>query len=368
MDYLRSCNFGGRMFNKCKKERQAHNLSLDHLPEKEDKTYLYLKYALVTCLALACLVAALAVEAYFIKHDEQHAWIREPTTYVSLLHELGFAFIIALVISIGIEAYARSQHNKLVEKQMGDLKRDVLRESLGVVVSKNIFEEVKDLVLLSPFERSGHRSEYDLKVIEHNESKYMLCYVTTYYRVINRTNLSQDFPISCYIDKPAVPDLDGRVRVQSVFVDGKKINENELMNGDQAEPDTVTFKRFKHNILIESGDDADITISYTMVKELNDTEVWKSIYPGDGMTLCVRFPNEVKVLDAHSLHRLPVKKIAEVIEAGSYTWTIDKPILPHQGIVFWWRCYTGCEEIGVEAEGPRSLDGEMAIFVEQGKV
>lgn len=77
------------------------------------------------------------------------------------------------------------------------------------------------------------------------------------------------------------------------------------------------------------------------------------------MTLCVRFPNDVKVFDVHSLHRMSVKQTEAVEDAGLYTWKIDRPVLPHQGIVFWWRCNTGQEESGNEDEKPVALGGEI---------
>lgn len=153
----------------------------------KENAYLYLKYTLIGLAAISLFFVSLVVESIFIANAENtFSWIRSPQTYVSLCHDLAFALVIALVISIGIEGFARSQHNRLVKRQMNDLKRDVLRESLGVIVSRSIFEEVKDLVLLSPFERSDHRSEYHLKLINHNGSQNV-CFVMSPHHIKLRT-------------------------------------------------------------------------------------------------------------------------------------------------------------------------------------
>lgn len=168
--------------------------------------------------------------------------------------------------------------------------------------------------------------------------------------------MPQSFPIKCYIEKPWIEEL-SHVKITSIFVSGTK---QENVSDDDTEADTITFKRFKREILIQPGDCLDIAMSYTMIKEVNGTKVWKAIYPGNNMTLAVRFPREVKVVDAHSVHRVPLKKVEEVKEGGFYSWRIDKPILPHQGIVFWWRCRAGDEEVKEQDQEPRSLDGEMS--------
>ncbi len=247
--------------------------------EPEDKSYLYLKYLIISCAALLFFLLASWLDFTYFDKNNHGIWIQEPKTYVSLFHEIAFALVIALIISIGIEAFARAEHNKLVKRQMDNLKRDVLRESLGVVVSRNMFDEVKDLVLLSPFERYSHRSEYHFRIIKIDEEDFMKCNVTTSYKMVNKTNVSQLFPISCYIEKPARKKLENHVKIDSIFIDGTRQSKDTLKDGNDNDKDTVTFKCFKHECPIPANDCLDVTISYTMIKELNDTEVWKVYIP-----------------------------------------------------------------------------------------
>ena len=79
-----------------------------------------------------------------------------------------------------------------------------------------------------------------------------------------------------------------------------------------------------------------------MIKNLEDNEICQSNYPSDGMKLTVEFPHEPFACGAASMHPNELKETPKDAHLDTFIsfrkeWKIDGGVLPHQGIVFWWR-------------------------------
>jgi hypothetical protein len=135
------------------------------------------------------------------------------------------------------------------------------------------------------------------------------------------------------LEKPPFHTLVRFVRLREMMIDETRIDGDDVESSE-----TDDFRSFVRTIRdIPPGGRVRVSASWTYIKSVDDSEVWRSRWPSDGMTLCVQFPPEAKVTGAHALHRQELTKRGP--GAGHYyEWTITDAVLPHQGMVFYWRC------------------------------
>jgi hypothetical protein len=89
------------------------------------------------------------------------------------------------------------------------------------------------------------------------------------------------------------------------------------------------------NLDIPEGEYVDVIMNYTMVKYTEDTEFLETGYPSDGLTIKVTKAESCqKEVGARSVHRLPITKREG--DAYSTEFQICAPLLPHQGVLWWW--------------------------------
>lgn len=264
-------------------------------------------------------------------------------TYAELFREFGFAFLIAFVISMAIERAAHREFNDTINLRITELQHAVFKAIYFHEIEPKLIAEVEETIFRAPFMRHNHHQTYHLTLISAKDLdpnnprlpdfQIMKCDMTMSYEVRNISREDQDFTLKIAVESTH-PVLRDYVRIHKIKI-----------NGVDAEipktSDSEGFRHFERIIKnIPPGGRVKITAAWQALKDPDDTEVWRSFYPSDGMTLGVHFPEQVRMRGAHALHRQEIT--SKEIEGSSYAeWSIDNAVLPHQGIVFWWR--TGAE-------------------------
>jgi len=322
-----------------------------------ESVHLYIKrnkYSFVAILSLIFMLIATYIE--YLSHEAGDgqfvAFLISSKTWIGVFKEFSFALIIALIISWGIEESSRHELNETISKRMSEIQENVFASTFGRAINRAIISEVENLVLKADFVRSKHRAIYNLHIknardLDSNlrEFDVVIADVTTSYFVKNVSGVARDFPVKIELEKPPFDELKDFVFIESVTIDGKELAKTDVAKGDEDAPDSDNFKKFEHTIKgIPPGAEVEVVNKFRGIKLLNDVEIWRSLLPSDGMTLIVNFPKEASKSGAHALHREELRLRTFNQASGMYEWAIDNAVLPHQGIVFWWRC--GGHQVG----------------------
>jgi hypothetical protein len=73
------------------------------------------------------------------------------------------------------------------------------------------------------------------------------------------------------------------------------------------------------------------------------------------MTLVVILPEQAKKVGAYAAHREKLKEQFSDIANGRYEWVLNAPVLPYQGIAFWWMIDEAMMERKSEEEKSRGI-------------
>jgi hypothetical protein len=308
----------------------------------------------IRLLVIAIIALSLLVASAFIQDSNGHplGW-GQPTFWASLLRDLAVAFIIAIAVGIAIEATARDELQQRMEdgieafRRVADSKLDEIARDVfsGVLVRRYpeplgqaISSEIEALVLRSDFIRLDHSSVFRMKVIEiqTNDSspakkRVVEVAATITYEVLNIAHRARDYEISVLLEDPSVgPIVKKPMTIKEIKVDNVPLQIDVL-------EDTEGVLRFRHCLKdIASGQKRKVSISFTMIKGLDDYEIWTSIVPSDGMRLIVYFPRELNARGAFEIHREALDAQWNGMESADLR--LRGPVLPEQGMVLWWRC------------------------------
>ncbi|MBK4721905.1 hypothetical protein JJL56_23915 [Azospirillum sp. YIM DDC1] len=304
------------------------------------------KYAIVTILSLTFLLIATYIE--YVSHADQMSslFLLSSKTWTSLFKELSFALLIALVISIGIEESSRKELNDAVSDHVKDIQRNVFNSTFGRNIPREILAEVEDLVLKADFVRSRHRAIYTLSIKNVRDwdaclpdRKVIVAEATTSYVVRNVSGVPKDFTVKIELEKPPFDDLKKYTSITSVKINDVELTNDEITDGDANAEDTDNFKKFEYTITsIRPGQEVEVVSKFKEIKMMSDVEIWRSLLPSDGMTLTLSLPKEATHWGAHALHREEARLRSSSLESRVHEWSVESGVLPHQGIVFWWRC------------------------------
>ncbi len=267
-------------------------------------------------------------------------------TWVSVFKELGFACLIALLISIGIEETSREEFNATVDQRIRSVQENVFRSTFGRNIPDSLVRVVEDQVLRADFTRKDYSSVYSLKVTDlctlddgYGSFRVVLVDKELSYKVRNETNSPQDYEIRASIEIPPFEELKDLVEIQAVTVATKALTNEEIKAGDARAEDTKEAKCFSHTIEdIPAGDEVHVALRMRTIKMLDDVESWSAVIPSEDMTLTVHFPDEANHFGIMPRHHSALVDGLQQGRQKSLQKKIVGGVLPFQGITFWWRC------------------------------
>jgi hypothetical protein len=150
------------------------------------------------------------------------------------------------------------------------------------------------------------------------------------------------FPLKHAIDKPPLAALSDRVKYLSLNVKGCKspieLNEDQLRNR-HTHSETEIALDLPQEIVVEKGRSASVELKYTAVRNLNGGRIdYVLTSHASGIELVVHVPKGgLKVSAAAYSPYQPKPTTRHAPTTGYYNWTIDRPLLPYQGVyVTWW--------------------------------
>jgi hypothetical protein len=158
------------------------------------------------------------------------------------------------------------------------------------------------------------------------------------------SNISYDeakVELGVVLPNPQIDYLFGSVKVTRFRVDGVDVDElerrnNDLQNQLRSGVDDCKFSAGERTL--RKKESVRIHAEYQMVKEEEDNEFLRSLYPTESLTIRVYYnSDEISAPRARSIHAQKLTQIAADNSPNLRIWRIDRPLLPQQGVVFWWK-------------------------------
>lgn len=320
-------------------------------------------YQILLTVAIIFLLLASAVE-YYGEGERANSWLLTGSTYIGFFRELGFAFFIAFVILLTVERYNAEVQKKEADEERERLKRDVFEAVFGVSLPRNVRDAVQNEILSKKFYRTNSRSTYEIipKVFDlenGGEINGVLLKVHSSFSITNVSRNKEIFPFEIFVEKPQLKNLKNYKRdvdIDSVTIGGEKLCREEIDAADKDAPDDLS-KRLIKKIEISPGEMVTIDFSFSTIRGHDDSELWITLWPNNGMRFEVNLPPELGSYGVFPIHESRLIQTHNSPETGFHAWELRDTVLPNQGIMFWWRLTDGPDMESDEETTPMAPAG-----------
>ncbi|MGR9105482.1 MAG: hypothetical protein ACU843_00985 [Gammaproteobacteria bacterium] len=276
--------------------------------------------------------------AEFQAANQRALIIFTPKPYIELFRELGFGCLIALVLIVFVERSSREEQAHSVEKQRAAISENVFKGVFSLHTPASIIESVSNQIFKAKVIREHHKNDYHFTEIANAGSqRFLQVNVTADYLLRNIADEEIRVPIRLGFPVPPVATFLDRVKVQKISIDGRELTAEEIQEGDQSAEDPPNRIRYAWYRQVPRGGSIHVIANYTLIKERSDNEVWQTLYPGLGMELTANINVQGLEFGVHPLHEREVTKLSGVGNTGTHRWALNEAVLPHQGMILWWR-------------------------------
>ena len=302
------------------------------------------RYVAVLILAAVCLLLSCYLDV--VRHGSWQGPIETPEVLLEaaegFLRELGFALIIAWMISIGIETHARQEDGKRAESLRRLVAVDVFKGVFSYRLPRKYVDRVVELHLFPSVIRERLDLSMRLRRIDDAEASswsirkenFLVLEQKVAYLIRNTSTGAYRHAIR--ID---LPTHTGKRRqaaqVRSLRVGSNDLALNEIEAGSLS--DSIENSRsYQWQVPLGPDQAVEVEIETQLLKEVSDAEVWASFLPT--MAATFNFRSDVAGL------RFGARSTSQVLQAQdqppdrvSLKWTSAGPTLKGESVVFWWR-------------------------------
>lgn len=293
-----------------------------------------------------------AVRAFDMEAHRSSAFTY-PTLFGDLLRSIGAAIVISILITMTVESRSRRDFDKLLSAKIRELGLSVFYGMFNRDHPTALLNAVKQQILERDLIRDHVDVTYSLSLIKGDEKEsgeaeefikvdVILASSTTNVSTLQGDAGKATMPLALGLPNPQVPALKTKVTVSSFIVNGEAkptaeisaVNEKlqEALENDDNTDAPVDFGEQS----LEAGETSTLSATYTMIKELEDTEVFRTSQICRALSLTVI---DRTGLDLHIQAKGIHPGALNTISAHSCTlqWRIDDIILPSQGIMVFWK-------------------------------
>lgn len=261
-----------------------------------------------------------------------------------VVRDLGIAFFVGAIISIGIESIAWRERNEEVGRQIAAINRNVLQAVLQRDFPDEYFKFILDTAEENTFYRIEPRVDVFLKRPEteliDSAGEAMLIYEVEYsYQMRNVSPDRQVFTPRVFIEKPWDPPRDPSL----VALRHWRIGETELDQAGIAAADCLKADAHDHKnfvfpvgVPLDRGQQVYVETRIATVKYERDSTTWCSIYPSSRLRLIIHHPSDFEVY-AHAKHPGRGSSVPVGGRGDQTRVVIDKPLFPFTTVEIYWR-------------------------------
>ncbi|MEP9359326.1 hypothetical protein [Sphingomonas sp. KR3-1] len=310
---------------------------LTHLLEQCDK------------LPDACRAAVLAFDV----QGHRESALTYPTIFGDLLRSLSAAVVISILITLTVESRSRREFDELLTAKTRELGMSVFHGMFNRDHPVALLDAVKQQILERSLIRDHLDVSYTFSEVEaepapgYPKEKFikvdvLLSSETTNVSTLHGDAGRADAPLAMLLPNPQIPDLKQLVRVHRFVVNGTDVPKealetaNDQLQAALADDGNIQGRASFGDRSIEPGESVAISASYTMVKELEDTEVFRSLQICRSLSLTVVDNTALNLhIQARGIHPGTLTQIS----TGNSTkqWRISNIVLPQQGIMLFWK-------------------------------
>lgn len=259
--------------------------------------------------------------------------------FYSGFKELGFALLIAVAISEGIERVARAHQNAEFQEQLRRTKENVLEAVYG---EKDIyFRHFRSHVVERSFLRRGMK--VSLRFLPHAVSgkggeEIIRIHIDTRFEIENVTDVPVSYPLMLSIEKPWDSTFEDQIRAVHIEIDRKKLAPDSIRRADQKGEDTQDFVILSKDVEIAARSARSFHIELNIYKCAQDHFVWQSLIPADGLSYSVEYGPDFELYSDEMIAdgKVVVDESTQGIP-GILVKRIPDPLFPGNGFVIWWR-------------------------------
>jgi hypothetical protein len=283
-----------------------------------------------------------------------------------ILFEIGIAFLVSLIIWSVFELYraevAESEWNKRMEAATKNVFYAVLRKELPT----QLINTAQKLAFNNPLIRSEFSVKYtlwDRNYVENGQRvDFVLMEAEVSFCMKNVGLDPADFRPALGLPDPVHPRLKEQVTVQKMEVRRSPSGVPEEINfavahdrfvslrdspsGTEASGTEIPFAA--DTVRVKSMESIFVSARYTMAKSPEDAELLQTGAPSDGLRVVVvvgdKSSRNLEIF-ARAVHPEPLERATDT--DGSILLEIKGYLVPHQGVLVWWKESENATEKGV---------------------
>ena len=272
-------------------------------------------------------------------------WYQHLHTWAAFSRELGFAFFIAMIIIIFVEKRSRDEQQEITRNNIDSVSDNVLKAVLGINMPRGIVRQVIGTILSTPIIRHDVRLTFTLENLPEEFGvmcdRCVLLRVENTYELENVTGNTVDWAIRLVHPMAPFPepDIQALAKVENVSFEDSPLPLDEVEKGLTSNAGHV--KRYEWLRSLNPGTRSRVSTSYTLIKEVSDNELWTSLLSSTSLEVTVDVRVADCLWDLGSRHAGIIKALGPS-QQGPYTerkitFRCEQAVLPHQGVIFWWR-------------------------------
>jgi len=275
----------------------------------------------------------------------------QKSLFRSLLHEAGFACLVAVLIWLVWEIFhqmeTEDQWNARIERIAKSVFFGVFKRNLP----DQLIQEANFLLLEQKFVRTGYNATFNLIDDQFERANGQLEPFVRFdaivrYKVKNISAEPEDCPIVVGIPAPGYAAMKKKCCVRSVQL-AQAGGQFQNLNLEEAE------KKFREklddpsneqalftlpSVEVPPGGEIELIWDYATAKAEEDAAVLQTQFPTESITITVVDQRPAhRIVRARSIHRLPFTKISSDDKSGTYIFKLDRYFLPHQAFHIWWQ-------------------------------
>ncbi|MCW3848072.1 hypothetical protein OF829_12550 [Sphingomonas sp. LB-2] len=306
-------------------------------------------------------------------HEKRHTFrgIDMPLAGVDVLKSLSVALLVSVVVSNLFERGNRKRLNDTLSAKAEQISINVFDGLFGNSHPPAALTAIKKM-LERPILRKRLDISYTLTIWETSEGRLagrkFVCVDVVFAGLtqnIANPKMSQDasfdVPVSLSLPNPLVDELRPLVVLKSVKINDEPIADEALDRANAQIQAGFAEDSADGNVDIciynlKPGEELRVEACYTMMKEFEDTEVFRSFQITEALTLSViDRTGENLLIRARAIHPGTLRSIGS--NASFLKWELYDIVLPQQGLMVWWKKPLPSASQPVSARQPRRKAG-----------
>ena len=268
-----------------------------------------------------------------------------------LLRSMGAAVVVSIVITATVEARSRREFDDLMTEKAREIGESVFAGMFNRQHPEALLNAVKEQILERDLIRNHLDVTYTLSEVrtpgQQGGEPFILVDVILSTITQNVSTLAGEagrakVPLAVVLPNPQIASLKERVAVSRFVVDGEEKSQTDLAAANTKLQSALADNEQNEALadfgskIIERGQKLALSANYTMIKELEDTEVFRSLQICRSLSLTVVDKTGLDLhIQAKSMHPGKLEVIGD--SGSTQRWQLMDIILPQQGIMVFWK-------------------------------